>query len=145
MEKFLYLRNYFIAGKFVMRLWRSWKRKVRLISVLLLFPVVILFFVVISFQSDLADGNSKEVNVIRKDSKQVEYIDKRGIHVIVGHYIGNDLPWDTTPNLTDGNTYIFSILEFIICFHIYINTFNVNLLAVIYKLSCSIYFSIFFY
>ncbi|KAK4308027.1 hypothetical protein Pmani_020257 [Petrolisthes manimaculis] len=31
---------------------------------------------------------------------QEEYIDKRGIHVVVGHYMGDDIPGRTTPNLT---------------------------------------------
>lgn len=40
--------------------------------------------------------------LLHKNARQVEYVDNKGIHVIVGHYIGNDMPWDTTPNLTDG-------------------------------------------
>ncbi|KAK7075733.1 polypeptide N-acetylgalactosaminyltransferase, partial [Halocaridina rubra] len=32
---------------------------------------------------------------------QEEYIDKRGIHVVVGHYMGDDIPGKTTPNITD--------------------------------------------
>lgn len=35
---------------------------------------------------------------------QEEYIDKRGIHVVVGHYLGDDIPGKTTPNLTAGKT-----------------------------------------
>lgn len=38
---------------------------------------------------------------IRRDARQKEYINRRGIHVIVGHYMGKGLPWETTPNLTD--------------------------------------------
>lgn len=38
---------------------------------------------------------------IRKDAHQKEYINRRGIHVIVGHYMGKGLPWEVTPNLTD--------------------------------------------
>lgn len=38
---------------------------------------------------------------IRRDDRQKEYINRRGIHVIVGHYMGKGLPWETTPNLTD--------------------------------------------
>ncbi|KAH9370958.1 hypothetical protein HPB48_013396 [Haemaphysalis longicornis] len=38
---------------------------------------------------------------IRRDERQKEYINRRGIHVIVGHYMGKGLPWESTPNLTD--------------------------------------------
>jgi len=41
--------------------------------------------------------------VLRENKHQKEYIDKRGIHVIVGQYMGKGLPWEPTPNLTDGN------------------------------------------
>lgn len=92
----------FQENKLVMRLWRIWKRKMRLISALVLFPLILLFFVIISFQSDLTEQNTNSMRILHRNAKQTEYIDKRGIHVIVGHYIGNDLPWDTTPNLTDG-------------------------------------------
>lgn len=93
---------YLFTEKIVMKLWRIWKRKIRIISLLLLFPLVLLFFVIISFQSDLTEENIKDVKILHKNARQTEYVDKRGIHVIVGHYIGNELPWDTTPNLTDG-------------------------------------------
>ncbi|GFS51865.1 polypeptide N-acetylgalactosaminyltransferase 1 [Trichonephila clavipes] len=60
-----------------------------------------MFFVLLSSPSNLIDKNTSDKKIIQKSKKQLEYIDKRGIHVIVGHYIGNDLPWNPTPNLTD--------------------------------------------
>lgn len=65
------------------------------------FPLFLTVLVLISFQSNLSSEDNDVSVLLREDSRQKEYIDKRGIHVIVGHYIGNDLPWDTTPNLTE--------------------------------------------
>ncbi|KAG8178090.1 hypothetical protein JTE90_017439 [Oedothorax gibbosus] len=53
------------------------------------------------YKKHLSNKSSFETKWLQKSKKQEEYIDKRGIHVIVGHYIGNELPWNTTPNLTD--------------------------------------------
>lgn len=88
-----------------MRLWRIWRRRLRLVFVLLLFPLILLFFIIITFQSDLIDVKTSNAKLLHKNARQVEYIDNKGIHVIVGHYIGNDMPWDTTPNLTDGEKF----------------------------------------
>ncbi|XP_054724521.1 polypeptide N-acetylgalactosaminyltransferase 13-like isoform X2 [Uloborus diversus] len=85
----------------IWRLWRMWKRKLRLLLIILLLPIIVIFLLVVSFQSKLADNNSSQLKVLHKKNEQIEYIDKRGVHVIVGHFIGNDLPWDATPNLTD--------------------------------------------
>lgn len=38
----------------------------------------------------------------RLKSDQEEYIDKRGIHVVVGHYTGDDNNPSNAYNLTDG-------------------------------------------
>lgn len=88
-----------------MKLCRTRKRKLRLISILLLFPLILFFFVIVSYPADLTNSDVNNIKLhksqLHKNARQVEYIDKRGIHVIVGHYIGNDLPWETTPNLTD--------------------------------------------
>ncbi|KFM78534.1 hypothetical protein X975_00461, partial [Stegodyphus mimosarum] len=84
-----------------MRLWRILKRKVRLLLFIFMLPLLLTVFVVISLQPGLVEDNHENSRLFQKSKRQQEYIDKRGIHVIVGHYIGNDLPWDTTPNLTN--------------------------------------------
>lgn len=38
---------------------------------------------------------------IRSNSRQREYIDNRGIHVVVGRFVGDTLPHPAFPNLTD--------------------------------------------
>ncbi|RWS29292.1 hypothetical protein B4U80_06542, partial [Leptotrombidium deliense] len=41
--------------------------------------------------------------IVLSDTKyQKEYIDKKGIHVIVGQYMGKSLPWETMTNLSEG-------------------------------------------
>ncbi|GIY92023.1 polypeptide N-acetylgalactosaminyltransferase 5 [Caerostris extrusa] len=67
----------------------------------LMFPFFLTLFILLCSQYNLVEKNSPENKIIKKSKKQLEYIDKRGIHVIVGHYIGNELPWNPTPNLTD--------------------------------------------
>lgn len=86
----------------VMKPWRIWKRKMRIFFLLLLFPFFLTIFILLNSQSSLVNKNSSEIKRLQKSKGQEEYIDKRGIHVIVGHYIGNELPWNPTPNLTDG-------------------------------------------
>ncbi|CAL4123648.1 unnamed protein product [Meganyctiphanes norvegica] len=46
------------------------------------------------------DASDVMIPLKSKHKNQEEYIDKRGIHVVVGHYIGDDIPGRTTPNLT---------------------------------------------
>lgn len=47
-----------------------------------------------------------DVMVVIKDTKdggrQKEYIDKKGVHVIVGQYMGNNVNWNGSPNLSIG-------------------------------------------
>lgn len=38
---------------------------------------------------------------LQKGKHQKEYIDKRGVHVIVGQYMGKGYPWEAAPNLTE--------------------------------------------
>ena len=38
---------------------------------------------------------------LQNSKQQKEYINKRGVHVIVGQYMGKGYPWEATPNLTD--------------------------------------------
>ena len=48
-----------------------------------------------------------DVMVVIKDLKnggrQKEYIDKKGVHVIVGQYMGSNVNWNGSPNLSSGN------------------------------------------
>ncbi|KAF8793271.1 putative N-acetylgalactosaminyltransferase 6 like protein [Argiope bruennichi] len=83
-----------------MKPWRIWKRKTRIYFLLLMFPFFLALFVLLCSQSNLVEKSSDD-RIIRKSKRQIEYVDKRGIHVIVGHYVGNELPWNPTPNLTD--------------------------------------------
>lgn len=53
-------------------------------------------------ESHLATGRQRGLQWLRNDARQKEYIDRKGIHVIVGHYLGNDLPWDPKENITQG-------------------------------------------
>lgn len=47
--------------------------------------------------------------VLRETKYQKEYLDKKGVHVIVGQYTGIQNPWDPSPdNLTDGTDYWFN-------------------------------------
>lgn len=39
----------------------------------------------------------------RSHNDQKDYIDRRGIHVVVGHYIGDSVDPLKTPNITKGN------------------------------------------
>jgi len=42
--------------------------------------------------------------IMLRDTKyQKEYINEKGIHVIVGQYNGKSLPWQGASNLTEGN------------------------------------------
>ncbi|GFR15792.1 polypeptide N-acetylgalactosaminyltransferase 5 [Trichonephila clavata] len=93
--------EYIILKISVMKPWRIWRKKIRILFLILLLPLFLMFFVLLSSPSSLVDKNTSDKKIINKSKKQLEYIDKRGIHVIVGHYIGNDLPWNPTPNLTD--------------------------------------------
>lgn len=38
----------------------------------------------------------------RLSEGQKEYIDKRGVHVVVGHYVGNSMDSLQIPNITRG-------------------------------------------
>ena len=44
-----------------------------------------------------------------KHTNQEEYIDKKGVHVVVGHYIGDDIPGKSPPNLTKGDFQILTV------------------------------------
>lgn len=49
----------------------------------------------------------KTFDHFRSHSGQEDYIDRRGIHVVVGHYIGDSVDSLKTPNITKGNNYFF--------------------------------------
>jgi len=40
----------------------------------------------------------------RLGPNQKEYVDRRGVHVVVGHYMGETSKSQNPPNLTDGET-----------------------------------------
>jgi len=41
------------------------------------------------------------LHAFRSGKKQREYIDNRGIHVVVGRYVGDSVPGPSYPNLTE--------------------------------------------
>lgn len=52
------------------------------------------------FDHSLSDEN---VMIMLSDTKlQKEYIDKKGVHVIVGQYNGKSFPWTESDKLSDG-------------------------------------------
>ena len=63
--------------------------------------------------SPAAQNAPDELQWLRNDDHQKEYIDKKGIHVIVGHYMGKDLPWDPKENITEGESRSSFALEII--------------------------------
>ncbi|XP_023216593.1 polypeptide N-acetylgalactosaminyltransferase 3-like [Centruroides sculpturatus] len=80
------------------------RRRLRLTSLIVAVPIVVVVTVMVTTMKGNR-GDDPRVDedvmiVLRNDKRQKEYIDKRGIHVIVGHYLGNSLPWEITPNLT---------------------------------------------
>lgn len=89
---------------------RVCRRRARLTSLLLTLPALVTLVTILFTRKQPQDAADADVMLmIKNTNKQKEYIDKKGIHVIVGHYIGNDLPWETGPNLTqdilDRNNY----------------------------------------
>lgn len=48
------------------------------------------------------------VVIYRSSDREKDYIDRRGIHVVVGHYIGDSVDPLKSPNITKGT--IFPIL-----------------------------------
>ncbi|XP_076046369.1 polypeptide N-acetylgalactosaminyltransferase 1-like [Oratosquilla oratoria] len=69
------------------------------------FALGVLFFILIihihvpKAQKDVTDDDIM-IPLKSRHKNQEEYIDKRGIHVVVGHYLGDEVPGKTTPNLT---------------------------------------------
>ncbi|XP_045121759.1 polypeptide N-acetylgalactosaminyltransferase 1-like [Portunus trituberculatus] len=85
----------------MLRLWAC-RRRGRWASlgvlVLLLFVLV---FLIREPRTNFEDDSDVMIPLKSRHRNQEEYIDKRGIHVVVGHYMGDDMPGKTTPNLTD--------------------------------------------
>ncbi|XP_076349315.1 polypeptide N-acetylgalactosaminyltransferase 1-like isoform X1 [Tachypleus tridentatus] len=77
------------------------RRRFRQTSLLLVLPTVITIGLICLLRQYGDPEDDDVMTMIRNDKHQKEYIDKRGIHVVVGHYLGNNLPWETTPNLTN--------------------------------------------
>lgn len=55
-----------------------------------------------------------ELLYYRSHGNQKDYIDRRGIHVVIGHYIGDSVDSLKIPNITKGNrcNYIRNIVRF---------------------------------
>lgn len=82
--------------------WLRCRRRLRLTSLVVILPTFIIIVIIVkNSHRENAEEDDDVMIMLRNDKKQKEYIDKRGIHVIVGHYLGNALPWETTPNLTE--------------------------------------------
>lgn len=45
----------------------------------------------------------------RLSNDQNEYVDSRGVHVVVGHYLGEDSLNGQPPNITDGKIIVVKI------------------------------------
>ncbi|XP_029843377.2 polypeptide N-acetylgalactosaminyltransferase 1 [Ixodes scapularis] len=82
---------------------RPWGRRLRRCPALVVLVVTSsALLLVLALHTTVEDDDDPDVRLwIRKDAHQKEYINRRGIHVIVGHYMGKGLPWEVTPNLTD--------------------------------------------
>lgn len=82
---------------------RPWGRRLRRCPALVALVVTSsALLLVLALHTTVEDDDDPDVRLwIRKDAHQKEYINRRGIHVIVGHYMGKGLPWEVTPNLTD--------------------------------------------
>ena len=75
-----------------------------------------------------------EQKVWNKHKGQKEYIDRHGVHVIVGQYMGGGYPWRKPPNISDGK-----------CRILYFPIFLSSILLYFYLLFCYIsiiYFAI---
>nr|CAD7395666.1 unnamed protein product [Timema poppensis] len=55
----------------------------------------------IAWKDTCLDSNGPLININRLSRDQKEYIDRRGVHVVVGHYMGEMNKAGHTPNLTD--------------------------------------------
>lgn len=76
-----------------------WPRKRRLLTALLVVLILLLTMVLLSKkapfnQTDFYSSDSDDVAVKLRSGKQTEYIDKNGMHVVVGKYIGDALKKD---------------------------------------------------
>ncbi|KAK8747487.1 hypothetical protein OTU49_016412 [Cherax quadricarinatus] len=63
--------------------------------------LVLVVFLIKDPRVSFDDNPDVMIPLKSRHQNQEEYIDKRGIHVVVGHYMGDDIPGKTTPNLTE--------------------------------------------
>ncbi|XP_063600555.1 polypeptide N-acetylgalactosaminyltransferase 1-like [Penaeus indicus] len=78
------------------------RRRGRWMSVgLLAASLCLLVFLIRDPRVSFDENSDVMIPLKSKHKNQEEYIDKRGIHVVVGHYMGEDTPGKTAPNLTD--------------------------------------------
>lgn len=80
----------------------SCRRRGRWLSAgLLALALLLLIFLIRDPRVSFDENSDVMIPLKSKHKNQEEYIDKRGIHVVVGHYMGEDIPGKSTPNLTD--------------------------------------------
>ncbi|XP_003745400.1 polypeptide N-acetylgalactosaminyltransferase 13 [Galendromus occidentalis] len=79
----------------------SWFRRARKLPALIGASILMSCLLLFGPSSFSAPNAPDELQWLRNDDHQKEYIDKKGIHVIVGHYMGKDLPWDPKENITE--------------------------------------------
>ncbi|XP_068247231.1 LOW QUALITY PROTEIN: polypeptide N-acetylgalactosaminyltransferase 1-like [Palaemon carinicauda] len=94
------MRRYILQFK-MFRFWVC-RRRGRWLGVGLAMATIFLFVFLIKDPRITFDDNPDVMIPLKsKHQNQEEYIDKHGIHVVVGHYMGDDIPGKTTPNITE--------------------------------------------
>lgn len=69
---------------------RSLSKK-KLILTVLFFATIVIIFKNDNKKVKSRSDDEKSVQFLRKDSKMTEYIDSKGMHVVVGRYVGSSL------------------------------------------------------
>ncbi|KAG5326479.1 GALT3 acetylgalactosaminyltransferase, partial [Acromyrmex heyeri] len=86
---------------------RMWPRLIRRLrqrrTTLIVFLIIIFICQFLLWYRRKEKSVNLENNFIRSHGNQKDYIDQRGIHVVVGHYIGDSVDSLKIPNITKGN------------------------------------------
>ncbi|KAL7645696.1 UNVERIFIED_CONTAM: hypothetical protein RMT77_002573 [Armadillidium vulgare] len=78
------------------------RRRLRIVTVVIAGAVIFLFTTFVREPKLVFDTYGDVMIPLKSNHKnQEEYIDRRGIHVVVGHYLGDDIPGKSEPNLTE--------------------------------------------
>ncbi|XP_011503411.1 PREDICTED: polypeptide N-acetylgalactosaminyltransferase 3 [Ceratosolen solmsi marchali] len=79
-----------------------WPRPTRICRVWQMLLLVILITGILVFYTRSPQGNGVRHDLVhlQLSEGQKEYIDKRGVHVVVGHYVGNSMDSLQIPNIT---------------------------------------------